>query len=133
MNRLTIIGNLTHDPELRVTQSGTSVCSFTVAVNHKGKDGNQEADYFRVTAWKELGENCNKYLAKGRKAAVIGPVSVNTYQTRQGETRASLEVTAYEVEFLGSPSTRDIQEQSHSQSPENPGYTLVEDDEPLPF
>ena len=97
MNRLTIIGNLVRDPELRTTQDGISVCGFTVAVNRK-KD--EEADYFRVTVWRERGEICAKYLSKGKKVCVVGPVSVRTYTGNDGQTRASLEVQADEVEFL---------------------------------
>ena len=102
MNKLTIIGNLTKDPELRTTQNGVSVCSFTVAVNkHKSANNQQqEPDYFRVSVWRQLGENCAKFLAKGRKVCVIGPVSVRTYQASDGTTRASMEVTADDVEFL---------------------------------
>lgn len=105
MNKLTIIGNLTRDPELRQanTQDGTvSVCDFTVAVNRRGRgsNGQNEADYFRVTAWRALGENCKKFLAKGRKVAVLGEVSCRTYTGSDGVTRASLEVLASEVEFL---------------------------------
>lgn len=103
MNKLTIIGNLTKDPELRTTGSGHNVCSFTVAVNRrKNANGQQEADFFRVSAWRQLGDNCQRYLAKGRKVAVIGPVSVNTYQAGDGSTRAQLEITAEDVEFLSS-------------------------------
>lgn len=104
MNRLTIIGNLTRDPENRTTQSGKEVCSFTVAVNRRQRraDGSNEADFFRVSAWGELGKSCQQYLVKGRKVAVIGPVSVNTYQGQDGTTRASLEVIAQDVEFLSS-------------------------------
>ena len=108
MNRLTIIGNLTRDPEQRTTPSGATVCSFTVAVNRRGRrdaQGTQpEADFFRVSAWNQLGENCARYLAKGRKVAVVGPVSVHTYQGSDGQTRASLEVMANDVEFLSSRS-----------------------------
>ncbi len=106
MNKLTIIGNLTRDPELRATPNGINVCDFTVAVNRRNRrdaqNGQPEADFFRVTAWRQLGENCAKYLAKGRKVCVIGPVSVRTYQASDGTTRASLEVTADDVEFLSS-------------------------------
>jgi len=108
MNRLTIIGNLTRDPEQRTTPSGAMVCSFTVAVNRRARrdaQNNQpEADFFRVSAWNQLGETCARYLAKGRKVAVVGPVSVHTYQGNDGQTRASLEVMANEVEFLSSRS-----------------------------
>ena len=106
MNKLTIIGNLTRDPELRTTSTGLNVCSFTVAVNRRrSANSNQpEADFFRVTAWRQLGENCQRYLAKGRKVAVVGSVSVSTYTGNDGTTRASLEVTADDVEFLSSRS-----------------------------
>ena len=97
MNKLTIIGNLTADPELRTTQAGKSVCGFTVAVNKRNSD---DADYFRVSAWDKLGENCQKFLIKGRKVCVIGPVTVRTYQANDGTTRASMEVMAQDVEFL---------------------------------
>lgn len=101
MNKLTIIGNLTRDPELRTTPQGISVCSFTVAVNRRNaKEGQPDADFFRVSAWRQLGENCAKFLAKGRKVCAVGPVSVKTYQASDGTTKASLEVTADDVEFL---------------------------------
>ena len=104
MNKLFIVGNLTRDPELRTTSSGISVCSFTVAANRRRSSnapaGQPEADFFRVSAWRALGENCQRYLAKGRKVAVTGSVSVSTYQGNDGMTRASLEVNADDVEFL---------------------------------
>lgn len=100
MNKLTIIGNVVKDPELRTTPQGISVCSFTVAVNgRKNKDGASEATYFNVSAWRQLGENCQHYLAKGRKCCVIGPVSVREYNKKDGTKGFSLEVNADEVEF----------------------------------
>ncbi|MDD3410336.1 MAG: single-stranded DNA-binding protein [Eubacteriales bacterium] len=101
MNKLFIIGNLTRDPDLRTTQSGISVCSFTIAVNRRRKvEGQPEADFFRVTTWRGTAESCAKYLTKGRKVAVVGAVSVQTYENKDGETRASLEIEADDVEFL---------------------------------
>lgn len=101
MNKLTIIGNLTRAPETRVTQTGKNVCNFTVAVNcRKSPSGQQEADYFRVSAWDKLAEHCQKYLDKGKKVAVVGAVKVNTYNANDGSARAQMEVTADEVEFL---------------------------------
>ena len=100
MNRCFIVGNLTRDPELRSTRDGTAVCSFTVAVNRRSKNaqaGQPDADFFRVTAWRELGTNCHLYLAKGRKVAVVGAVSVSTYTGNDGQTRASLDITAQDV------------------------------------
>lgn len=86
---------------MRTTQAGISVCSFTVAVNRRKTQNNQnpETDYFNVSAWRQLGENCAKFLDKGRKVCVVGSVSVRTWDT--GEKHgASLEVTADDVEFL---------------------------------
>ena len=134
MNRLTIIGNLTRDPELRTTATGLSVCSFTVAVNRrKGQNSNQpEADFFRVTAWRELGENCAKWLIKGRKVAVVGPVSVSTYQGNDGKTYANMEVTAQDVEFLSSADIQRPAEPAPQVDPQS-GMQQVAMDEELPF
>lgn len=135
MNKLFIVGNLTRDPDLRVTQSGLDVCSFTVAVNRRRREGQQqEADFFRVTAWREMGKNCKQYLAKGRKVAVTGSVSVSTYQAQDGSTRAQLEVTADDVEFLtpkGEHTAENVPQAVTSRPPEG-GYVEVEDDD-LPF
>lgn len=136
MNNLMIIGNLTRDPETRTTTSGATVCSFTVAVNRRRTQNNQqpEADYFRVSAWNKLGENCSKYLAKGKKVSVVGAVSVNTYQSQDGKTHASLNVIANNIEFLSSRNDAS----SASSQEENPvideqsGMVVVETDE-LPF
>lgn len=126
MNKLTIIGNLTRDPETRVTQSGSSVCSFTVAVNRRGQD--DKTDFFRVSAWNKTGETCQKYLAKGRKVAVTGPVSVSTYTGQDGKTYANLEVMAQDVEFL----TPKAEQAAQAPAAPNNGYQEVTDDD-LPF
>ena len=130
MNKLTIIGNLTRDPELRTTKGGQEVCSFTVAVNRR-KTGNQnpEADYFRVTAWEGLAKICKQYLAKGRKVAVVGSVSLNMYQKQDGSGGASLEVTASDVEFL---SAKGESQGEPVKKDEQTGYEQVETDD-LPF
>ena len=143
MNKVFLIGNLTRDPELRTTQTGVSVCSFTIAVNRRrpsnAEAGQPEADFFRITAWRQLGEICAKYLAKGRKVCVIGPVSVRTFTGNDGTTRASLEVTADEVEFLSSRNDGEAGGYTAPAAPEAPsadsqaaGFTAVETDE-LPF
>lgn len=109
MNKLTIIGNLTKDPVLRSTQDGTSVCGFTVAVNRKKTQRNQNpgADYFEISAWREKGENCAKFLKKGSKVCVIGPVQVRPWTSNNGTNGASMEVNAEEVEFLSSKGSGD--------------------------
>ena len=141
MNKVTIIGNLTRDPELRSTRDGISVCSFTVAVNRRVRNaeaGQPEADFFRVTAWRQLGENCAKYLAKGRKVSVTGSVSASAYTAQDGTARASLEVTADDVEFLtprgevGDAPAPAPRMQAAPAAPQSNGFEQVDDDE-LPF
>ena len=104
MNKVFLIGNLTRDPEMRTTQSGVNLCSFTIAVNRRRSNnaeaGQPEADFFRITAWRQLGDICGRYLAKGRKVAVTGTVSASAYVGQDGQARASLEVQADDVEFL---------------------------------
>lgn len=129
MNRLTIIGNLVRDPELRTVGSGINVCTFTVAVNRRKKaEGQPEADFFRVSAWRGLAETCSKYLAKGRKVAVVGSVSAQAYMGSDGTAKASLELTADDVEFLSSRN-----EQSETTTDVPAGFVEVGGDEPMPF
>ena len=100
---------------MRTTPNGKNVCVFSVAVNRRRKgESQQEADFFRVTAWDALGDNCGKYLQKGKKVAVVGSVSVHPYADSKGNPAASLEVVASEVEFL-SPRSEDIDPQSGMQ------------------
>lgn len=130
INKLIIIGNLTADPQLRTTQQGISVCDFSVAVNRRKKpDGTQDTDYFRVTVWRQLGESCAKYLSKGKKVFVSGAVSVRTYQTQNGDTRASMEVVAEDVEFL---TPRSDAGSTNVQADQSAGFTPVSNDD-LPF
>ena len=108
MQNINFIGNLTASPETRSTTSGVTVCSFTVAVDRKFKDasGNKTTDFFRVNAWRQLGEMCGRYLDKGRKVYVRGELQARTYEAKDGTTRMSLDVQADEVEFL-SPKQHD--------------------------
>jgi single-strand DNA-binding protein len=101
VNKLTIIGNLTRDPESRTAGGEDTVCSFTVAVNRRTHKDHPEADFFRVSAWNKLGENCQRYLTKGKKVAVIGPVNVSSYEARDGSgMKFQMEIRAEDVEFL---------------------------------
>ena len=132
MNSLHIIGNLTGDPELRTTSSGQEVCNFTVAVNRRKTQNNQDpgTDYFRVAAWGEKGKVCKQFLAKGRKVSVVGSVSCRAYKNNNGDAAASLEVKADDIEFL---SPKDDQPKaSQPKIDEKTGYEEVETDE-LPF
>lgn len=103
--RITIVGNLGSDPEMRYTPSGVPVTSFSVAVNRKVKlqDGSvqEKTTWFRVTAWRQLAETCSQYLSKGRMVLIEGEVEVSAYAAQDGTPRASLELTARDVRFLG--------------------------------
>lgn len=152
MNRVFLIGNLTKDPELRSTQSGVSVCNFTIAVNRriKNANGQQETDYLNIIAWRQLAELCSKYLAKGRKLAVTGSIQTRTYEAKDGSKRTAWDIVADEVEFLA-PQNQQSSTQSaprayttaaskdsgtaYAPQPHNDfggGFTQV-DDEKLPF
>lgn len=128
MNKLIIVGNLTADPELRSTQTGKSVCNFTVAVNER-RGEQQEAKFFRVAAWNNLAENIKHYLHKGSKVLVVGQVSCEAYKASDGSPRASLTVLANEVEFLSSRS--EAQEAQEQPKPHEPMPVETPDD--LPF
>jgi single-strand DNA-binding protein len=127
MNKIMIIGNLTKTPELRSTQDGTPVCGFTVAANRPKTKNNPDpgADFFNVNAWRGLGENCAKYLDKGRKVAVSGRVSLRTWE-KDGKHGASLEVLAEDVEFLTSR-TESAQEPA-PQVDQQTGFATVDPD-----
>ena len=128
MNKLAIIGSLGRDPELRSTPNGIPVCTFSVGVTRRKGNEEPQTDWFKVTAWRQLGENCNRYLAKGKKVFVSGPVSVSTYTAQDGTTRASMEITADDVEFISPAGTG----AENATVDERAGFVKVED-EILPF
>jgi single-strand DNA-binding protein len=109
INRVIITGNLTADPELRSLPSGTSVCKLRVAVNTRRKDGQSGEwrdvpNYFDVTVWGAQGENCARYLAKGRGVAVDGRLEWREWQDKDtGKNRQSIDIIADTVQFLSSP------------------------------
>ena len=103
MNKCILVGNLTRDPELTQTQSGISMCRFSIAVNrnYSNANGEREADFINIVAWRGLAENCGKYLAKCRRVAVGGLVRTRSYDDKDGNKRYSTEVVADDVEFIG--------------------------------
>lgn len=108
-NKITIVGNLGRDPELRYTPQGTAVCSFTMASNERRKDKNgMQQDFttwFRVTVWGKQAETVSKYLSKGRSVYVEGRLHVEEWQDRDGKQRYTLEVNATDVHFIDSASS----------------------------
>lgn len=143
MNKVFLIGNLTRDPELRTTASSKSVCSFSIAVNRafSNQQGEKVTDFFNIIVWGKLGENCAKYLSKGRKVAVMGEIQNRSYE-KDGVKRTVTEIIASDVEFL---TARDSQgDSSYSQReysaparkmapmPEEDSFTELSDED-LPF
>ena len=102
MNKVILIGNLTKDPELTTTNSGISVCRFTLAVSRRyvGTSGERETDFLNIVVWRNQAENCSKYLKKGSKCAVVGSLQTRSYDAQDGSKRYVTEITADEVEFL---------------------------------
>ena len=137
MNKITLIGNLTSDPETRSTPSGVTVCSFTIAVNRRfaNSEGERQTDFFRINAWRQLGEVCAKHLSKGKKVAVVGELQARLYETKNGEHRMSLDVAADEVEFLSpkdeEPKRKKENSDGYDHTPDE-GFTDI-DTSDLPF
>src|SRR5215208_251616 len=105
-NRVILAGNLTRDPELRFTQSGTPVCGFGLAVNRVFSK-NEEVDFFNVSAWRELGETVANYKKKGDPILVEGRLQYRTWEAQDGSKRSKVDVVADNVQFLGGRSDSD--------------------------
>jgi single-strand DNA-binding protein len=105
INRVVLVGNLTRDPELRHTPSGTAVCNLRLAVNTRRKDETgqwvDKPNYFDITVWGNQGERCAQYLSKGRPVGVDGRLEWREWETPEGNKRQAVDVVADTVQFLG--------------------------------
>jgi single-strand DNA-binding protein len=105
INRVVLTGNLTRDPELRATNSGLQICSLRIAVNSRRKDGSgnwvDKPNYFDVTVFGAQGENCSRFLSKGRPVAIDGRLDFQEWE-KEGQKRSKVEIIADTVQFLGS-------------------------------
>jgi len=137
MNSVSLVGNLTRDPELRTTNGGLATCSFTIAVNRpKTKDGVQQADYIPIVTWRGTAENCARYLAKGRKVAVTGEIRTRSYDGKDGTKKYVTEILANNVEFLtprGQQNDSGYAPSDADAPPADNGGFVQVDDEELPF
>jgi len=104
MNKVILIGNLTRDPELRVTANNLSVCRFSLAVNRRytNSEGQRDVDFINIVTFRGTADNCAKYLRKGSKVGVSGSLQISTYEGADGVRRINAEVLADEVQFLSS-------------------------------
>lgn len=133
MQKLIFTGNLVRDPESGATPTGTSYCTFTVAVDRKFKsNGEKVTDFFRVKAWRQLADLCAKHLVKGRKVGVLGELQASLYEAKDGTTKLSLDVNADEVEFLSPKNESPVAENPQKPVQYQDGFTDISSDD-IPF
>ncbi len=134
MNKVILIGNLTRDPELTTTNSGVSVCRFSIAVQRRfaNSDNGPQADFFNIVVWRGQAENCSKFLKKGSKCCVVGRLQNSSYEASDGSKRYTTDIVADEVEFL---SSKNSDSSDIPSAPTSKPQTELEpiDDDSLPF
>ena len=134
LNRISIMGRLTADVELRKTQSGTPVAAFTVAVERdfKGQNGEKETDFINCVAWNNTAEFISKYFKKGSMAIISGRLQTRKYETNNGEKRSATEIIADSVYFGES---KKEQSETVSYTPEEAKnvFNTIDDGDELPF
>jgi len=133
INRVIVSGNLTRDPELRYTPSGTAVCQMSIAVNRQyrqGEEQKEETSFFEVVAWGRQGETSAEYLSKGRPVLVEGRLRQRRWQTPDGQNRSMVEIVSDRIHFLGSP-RRDGGASNGPRNESPTDDTIPEDD--IPF
>lgn len=146
LNKVVLIGRLTKDPEVKSTVSGVSVATFTLAVSRRytNQQGEREADFIPIVAWRQLADTIGRYLTKGRLVAVSGSIQTRTYDTPEGQRRYMTEVVADEVQFLERANTGSSNERQDQEHPPPPAYSenkqssggfepMDSEDDELPF
>lgn len=117
-----VLGNLVREPDFRRTASGSPVCELTVAVNHRGANGQDEASFIEIVVWGKTAENCHQYLSKGSRVFVEGYLKQERWQDRNsGANRSKLRVAAEKVLFLSNGNGKENKEQNQ-QTPTGQDY-----------
>ncbi|AKS69269.1 single-stranded DNA-binding protein [Staphylococcus schleiferi] len=136
LNRVVLVGRLTKDPELRTTQSGVEVATFTLAVNRnfKSKNGEQQADFINCVVFRKQAENVNNFLFKGSLAGVDGRLQSRSYENQEGRRVFVTEVVCDSVQFI-EPKNNGQSKQQQGQAQDNPfeNASIDDDLEDLPF
>ena len=133
LNKVIIGGRLTADPELKTTQSGISVVSFSIAVNRKAKQGeDQKADYFSVTAWRQTAEHISRYFHKGSSICIVGSLQNSSWTNQKGEKQFRTDIIADEVMFVDSKSERTTPVPANANAP-MPNFEELGGKQDLPF
>ena len=122
-NKAVLIGRLTAAPELKITQSGVSVCSFTLAVNRnfKGQDGERKADFINIVTWRQTAEFVSGFFHKGDPIGIEGSIQTRNYEDKNGNKRTAVEVVADGAFFVGGKQSRDSGENAPSGQNSGPG------------
>ncbi len=135
MNKVILIGNLAKDPEITTTNSGVSVCRFSLAVQRRfaNADNGPQADFFNIVVWRGQAENCHKFLKKGSKCSVVGRIQNSSYEASDGTKRYVSEIVAEEVEFLSSRNSDGGEAIKASSEKSETAELEPIDDDSLPF
>ena len=135
LNKVILIGHLTKDPELKQTQSGISVVSFTIGINRRvAKDTEQKTDFISIVAWRQTAEFVSRYFKKGKPILVCGSIQTRSYADNQGNKRYVTEVLADEVGFVESKAASDTPIGTYEPDAyTSPQFEDVPDDGDLPF
>lgn len=126
MNKVIISGRTTADIELKATQTGKSVASFTVAVD-TGYGENKQTAFLDVTAWEKMAELVSQYVHKGNKVLICGRLQTRTWEDKDGKKRKATEIVANEIEFI------EAKKSDAAPAPNDSNYTEIADDSDLPF
>lgn len=138
LNKQIVMGRLTHNPELKTTQSGVSVCSFTIASDEdiKREDGSRDTDFVDCVAWRGKADFVSKYFAKGQMVTIVGRPKKRSYEDKNGVKHTVTETRVDEVYFADSKRSADTEQAAHS-APTTPiaqtGFVEVDEDDDLPF
>lgn len=141
MNKIFVIGRLANNPEIRSTNSGKSVCNFTLAIDRKMSreqkeqaqaEGRPTADFIRIQTWGQLAENCNRFLSKGSQCAVVGRISTGSYQDKEtGKTIYTTDFIAEDVQFLDTKNSK--RDNANVDDDWLEDFQEVDDDGNIPF
>ena len=133
-NKVILGGRLTSDPELKQTPQGISVCSFSVAVNRRTKQGEeQKADFINCQAWRSTAEFISKYFKKGSSICIVGSIQTRSWNDNNGNKRYATEVIADEAYFVDSKADGQASDTPTFQTQPTPNFEAVADDQDLPF
>lgn len=135
-NKVILVGNMTADPELKQTQGGLSVSSFSIAVNRRfSKDGEQACDFINIVTWKQQAEFVTRYFKKGQAILVCGQLQTRTWTDNQGQKRYATEVVADEVSFVGNSSSNTEAKPyvPNAYTSNNQNFEEIPNDGDLPF